>query len=408
MTDFENHDATADPGAFPTVAAAFGHATPAPAHRNWRLPIIIGGAALIVAVALILTFAVFLPSRDAENKFNDAAAAFQQAQTNLLAKVSAAQSVLGYASSDRVDDQDTLITLNNDLQTAAQSTADQVPAMASGASAIKQQASDLQAKADAMTSLVATLQRDITAVQASVLSWATAALTAAIVDANQTYSDYSYGDKTTLSALQDQITQAQAALDGLATADPSTYATTVDDSVTALQTAQANVVAAAPVKCGDVLLPTGVDPMVCKGMPSNAKRVYKDSYFGWYFEMPSKNVACYSDGQDVTCEIGSYTWKTPAALQAACKPAADIGCNDNIFILSMNGKTSLAMFSGCDGPLCYVEHGGDNPIKPTILQYGQVANFTSFACLSASDGVTCWNINNHHGYKMSKSQFLYW
>jgi len=381
---------------------------PAPARRNWRLPVILGAAAVLVAVALILTFAVFLPNRDAEGKFNDAVAAFQQAQSDLSAQVNVAQGVTDYATADTVDDPSTLETLNADLQSAAQSTTVQVPAMAGGASAINQQVGDLQAKTDTMRSLITTLQDDVTAVQASALSWATAALASAISDANQTYSQYSYGDKSSLSALQDQITQSQAVLDGLGNADPSTYATVVQDNTVALQAAQDNVVSAAPTKCGDIILPRGVDPMVCKGMPSNAKTLSGSPYFIWFFQMPSKNVACDSDGSTVICEIQSYSWKTPSDLMTQCQQVgADVACNPNIFLLDLDGSVSLGLFSGCDGPMCFILHG-ETDFKPPTLQYGQVANFKAFACLSASDGVTCWNVKNHHGYKMNKTKFLYW
>jgi len=388
--------------------APAAYVAPAPARRNWRLPVILGGVALLVAVALILTFAVFLPNRAAENKFNDAVAAFQQAQADLTTQVIVAQGVSNYATADTVDDPTTLDKLNADLQNAVQSTTAQVPAMAGGASAINQQVSDLQANTDTMRSLITTLQGDVAAVQASALSWATAALTSAISDANQTYSQYSYGDKTSLSALQDQITQSQAVLDGLSSADPSTYATIVQDNTVALQAAQDNVVSAAPIKCGDIILPRGVDPMVCKGMPSNAKTLSGSPYFVWFFQMPSKNVACDSDGSTVICEIQSYSWKTPTDLMTQCQQVgADVACNQNVFILDVDGSVSLGLFGGCDSPMCFILHGGTD-FKPLTLQYGQVANFKAFACLSASDGVTCWNVKNHHGYKMNKTKFLYW
>ena len=380
---------------------------PYPVRQNHRLAWIIGGGvAVVVAVALVLTFAVFLPNSNADRNFNTAVAAYQQAQSDLAAELSAAQTVAGYSDPSAMDAPDTLDKLNADIQSAEQNTATPAPAMAQSTAQIRQQTSDLQAKTTTMQTQLDALKSDVQAVQSSALAWAKAALTTAVSDANLTYTQYSYSpDTASLSSLQDEITQAQQVLDSLDQADPSTYSSVAQASINSLRNAQAAVVAAAPVKCGDLILPMGVDSMVCGGMPAGARIVTDTPYYGRIFEMPSKNIACYGDGSTVTCEIKNYSFATPSALQTACNNLGpDAPCNQDTFVLWTDGSTSLGNFGGCDGPMCYLYMGG----KATILQYGQTADFSSFACLSASDGVTCWNINNHHGYKINASHFYYW
>jgi len=388
---------------------------PYPARQSHRLAWIIGGGvALIVAVALVLTFAVFLPNSNVDRNFNAAVAAYQQAQTDLAAELSAAQTVAGYSDPGALDAPNTLDKLNADIQGAQQNTTTPAPAMAQSTSEIRQQTSDLQAKTATMQTQLDTIKSDVQAVQASALAWAKAALTTAIADANQTYSQYSYSpDTASLSSLQDQVTQAQQVLDGLDQADPSTYTSVAQASISSLSNAQAAVVAAAPVKCGDLILPMGVDPMVCGGMPAGARTLPKVADSFPMFEMPSHNIACntngYGEPNAVNCQIKNHSWKFPSEFLHQCNIDTDnqfnLACDPSMVILYTDGTVGMAEHS--DTPPWNVATQYYHAKLP-VLQYGQTANFGSAACLSASDGVTCWNINNHHGYKINASHFYYW
>jgi len=382
--------------------------------QSHRLALIIGGGiVMIVAVALILTFTVFLPNSNTERNFTTAVAAYQQAQTDLSTQLSAAQTVAGYSDPGALDSPDVLSKLNTDIQSAQQNTGAPAPPMAKNKSEIRQQTSDLQAKTNTMKTQAGTLQSDVQAVQASALAWAKAALTTAISDANQVYSQYSYSpDTASLNNLQDQINQAQQVLDGLDQADPSTYTSASQASINSLSNAQAAVIAKAPVKCGNIILPLGIDPMVCGGIPASARTfpIVVDSWS--MFEMPSHNIACYSNGYGettaATCEIKNHSWKFPSEFMTQCNIDTDnqfnISCDPNMVILYTDGTVGMGEHS--DTPPWYVTKMYN--VKLPVLQYGQTVSFGSAACLSASDGVTCWNVTNHHGYKMSASHFYYW
>jgi len=398
----------------PIYPPAYDMLAPYPVAKGHRLAwIIVGVVALLVAVALVLTFAVFLPASQAENKFNDAVASFQQKQADLSAKISAAQVVAGYYTADELDNPATLDSLNAAIQSAKPNTTDPVPVMASGTSEINQQTSDLQAKTDAMQTQIDSLTNDSQALQDSALSWAKATLSAAIDDANATYAQYSYSpDQASLNNLLDQITQAGQVLDGLDNTDPSSYASAIQASMNSLSAAQATVAATAPVKCGDVILPYGVDPMVCGGMPPGARTFPLVEGLFRMFEMPSHNIGCYDNGYGisnaVTCEIKSHSWAFPADLWNQCQIETnygwDYGCDASMVLLSTDGTVSVGAH-GDEPPWTYAKAINT---KVPLLQYGQKANFGTAACLSASDGVTCWDIYTHHGFKTNMSAFMHW
>jgi len=160
------------------------------------------------------------------------------------------------------------------------------------------------------------------------------------------------------------------------------------------------------VRCGAVTLPEGVDARACGGIPVGAISTPTLSWYGQMFEMPSHNIGCYTYFGGITCEIGTRTWETPSSFMNDCNHSRSQHeeCNGSLVNISD------------DGTLGVIAHDGSPPwrmakrdkAKILVLQYGETTAFSSVACLSAFDGVTCWDISTHHGFKMSKSTFKYW
>jgi len=391
-------------------------AAPAPAAKQsflestkGRIILIASGAAvvLIVIIALIVNYAVLVPERDVEASFNTAVAAYQQAQADLNTQLTAANITASAFTADTVTDGTTLDSLNAKIQEATASAAQPVPVMASGTSEIQQQVNTLTTATAAMRLQIDDLNVDIGNVQSSGLLWAKSTLTSAIADANNTYSQYSYTTDTgALDALQTQITSAQQVLTSIDQVDPNTVVSVANDALSALSDAQAAVVATAPPHCGDVTLPAGVDPMVCSGLPNNTVTLPGVPGFGGMFQTPSKNIGCYPTGSGVICEVASHSWKMPSTLMAAC--------NDNNTDQLVPCDASILMIDG--GDVSSYAHG-DVPqwadaksqgLTIPSLAYGKVIDYTPAACLSASDGLTCWDTTTYHGFKVSQSKLLYW
>ena len=52
---------------------------------------------------------------------------------------------------------------------------------------------------------------------------------------------------------------------------------------------------------------------------------------------------------------------------------------------------------------------GDNKVTIPTLAYGSTADMAeSVACYSDPDGITCWDVLTHHGFKVSADTFLHW
>jgi len=362
---------------------------------------------LVVVIALVINYAVLVPQRNIEVDFNDSVAAYQQVQTDLNTQLDAAKTTASSFTDDTLTDATTLSSLNDKIQQASAAVAQPVPAMASSTSDIQQQVTTLDNQSQSMHQLIDDLAAGITSVQSSGLLWAKSTLTTAIGSANSTYTQYSYTTDTgALDALQSQIASAGQVLDTIDQVDPNMVVTVTNDAISALTDAQAAVVASAPTHCGDVTLPDGIDPMVCSGMPNTAISLPGVPDWGGMFQMPSANIGCYPTGNGVMCEIASHSWKMPSALMQACQNSdagQQVACDGSIIMLD-------------DGVVGVYAHG-DVPqwqaakmegAKIPTLTYGNVIDYTPAACLSASSGLTCWDVDTHHGFKVSQSKIQYW
>jgi hypothetical protein len=104
------------------------------------------------------------------------------------------------------------------------------------------------------------------------------------------------------------------------------------------------------------------------------------------FKTPTHNIGCSLLGGQARCDIGHHTYALPPRPKS-CPHIVDFG--QGIFV----GK------SGKGRIVC----AGDTARDPSapVLGYGSTDSVGAFACKSASNGVTCTNIHNGHGFFIS-------
>jgi len=212
-------------------------AAPAPVtkpRKNPWLPLLIGGGALIVAIAVVLgvIYGYVLPRRALNASmasFDQAAQAYTDAQTELSTQLAAAQAVTAVVTAEDLEDPTTLDTLATQI-TAAEALVAPAPAPAATAAEIDQQTADLVAKTKPATDAAAALVDAVNAVQQSRISLAVTALTAATQTAQTAYDNSSWIDDDTVRA--DLMAQLNAAF--LAIADPTSLGDNPDAILAAL------------------------------------------------------------------------------------------------------------------------------------------------------------------------------
>ena len=378
-------------------------------RRALVLPLVLGAAVLIVMVALVIMLTVVSPRRAAAASFDAAKTAYNQAQSSLSNAASPAKSIADSADPRQLTDSSTLTTLQSDLATA-DGYAPYTAGAPSRAADIKRQTSALNGQVTVMEGLTTQLADDSKAVQANQTSWAKAAVSDEIANATSIHNADKLADAASRSGLQSAINAAQIALAGFDQADPASVGTTAQQTVQALQAAEQTMQQSqqqnTPAPCGGVTLPDGADQMVCGGMPAGAITVTptQGSYGNTMnvFSMPSGNIGCWSDDGGVACDIGTATWSMPADLQQWCQGD---GCgSSNAMEITASGVVRALMNSGVSD---WTEAKLEGLTMP-VAQYGQVIDFAPIACLSATDGVTCWDTVTHHGFKMAAQILQYW
>ena len=400
--------------------AADEHTTPAADHvptaarpgkrrltRGLKVLIGVGATVVVIVVALAVTLALVLPQRNASSDFTTAASAYTDAQAQLVQTLHDARSTLSNVPDGQVADPGIRNRFDAATANAANLVSAQVPAKADTIAGVAAQVAQLRTDTATLQASQSELQASTQALADSHRTWAQNTLTAAITQAQQAYTASAdlVDDPSVRDALQQQISQAQATVNSLSQASLDTVSGTVTQTTSALNAAVATFQSHARIRCSNgVAPPTGVDPMVCGGVPSGATTPTVNLDYGVYgmFAMPSQNIGCTQHGygtDEVICEIINHSWTLPTSLTDACSP--EMGCED-VGIIA--------------GAVAIVQHGDVPPwanakaAKATIpvLKYGQVADFSPAACLSATDGITCWDTMTHHGFKMSASTFLNW
>jgi hypothetical protein len=167
-----------------------------------------------------------------------------------------------------------------------------------------------------------------------------------------------------------------------------------------------------------VSLPLGVDPRACGPVPVDAERFADDVSGGeWVFygpfTSPSRNIACdtaYSPdngvGNYVSCTIEEYSFIPPPPSPECVKAEVAWAGQDLSVDTEVVAGTCRGDVTGAENAMWEEEHGGGAPVR--VLQYGDLIRQGDIACLSAEDGMTCWNGITGHGFRLSQESQLTW
>jgi len=377
-----------------------------PARRLGRLiGLGLGAVVLVVALALVASFVV--PHVSAATDFNRAVSDFGQAKDNLMRQIDDVAAVGSAYPADQLADASALDRFQAALATARALVQADPPTMAAATPDIRHQADALRDDIAAMETSQAALQVAAGAIQQTHLAWAKTTLTDAIAQAQQAQAAAAgQADPAAQAALEQLIGQAQQALAAVNQANLATLGDLVSQLVGGLGQAALAVQAPPPAPVCGPNLPAGVDPMVCAGLPAGAVSVTVGANPALaVFSMPSLNIGCAVAGTlgaadaPVVCEIVRYSWSLPAELVQPCGG----GCTPLISLVG--GQVAVVNLPSGPAPWSQARSAG---LAVPVLRYGQVADFSPVACLSATDGVTCWDTTTHHGFKMSSDHLVYW
>jgi len=130
------------------------------------------------------------------------------------------------------------------------------------------------------------------------------------------------------------------------------------------------------------------------------------------FRTPSWNIACATEYESFGCMIYEYSYVDPPALRVPC--AGDPGdlCGSNGFridrgLVQLMDRSDVPPWSATcwDLGTC-----GTNYIDTRLpeLRYGQVAVLERYACISAEEGLTCWDTVVGHGFFLSRDSYATW
>ena len=392
----------------PTPAATQKPLPPAHQLKNTRRNLIVIAIIVVVVAAVVTALLVFQPWKSTtgiDQSYTDALSQYQQAQTALTQKITDAQALSSVQA--RVADPAVLDQLSSAISDAKSKVAPP-PAEAENRRQIEDQTAQLTSQAQACNEAVTSLNDNMLAVAASRIQYATDQLNQAVASA-QLVLDQSAGtaDESARSALAIAISRTHAIINGLATADPSTFAATITEQQASLDQASQVVLGTQGMSCDGVEIPVGINPIVCQSMPAAAQQTMTSGGVETYaeFSMPSGNVGCTEDPNTdaVICEIINKTWTLPAELVAQC-PSNGGSC----LFVEAGIKDGAVTTIGHADPGLWVNNVGDPSMTVPTLAYGQVADFSPVACLSNEHGVVCWDTTTHHGFQMNSDWFLYW
>jgi len=130
------------------------------------------------------------------------------------------------------------------------------------------------------------------------------------------------------------------------------------------------------------------------------------------FRTPSWNIACATEYESFGCMIYEYNYVDPPELRVPCSGDPGDLCGSNGFridrgFVQLMDRSDIPPWSATcwDLGTC-----GANYIdtRLPVLEYGQVAALERYACISAEDGLTCWDTVTGHGFFVSRDAYATW
>lgn len=144
------------------------------------------------------------------------------------------------------------------------------------------------------------------------------------------------------------------------------------------------------------MVPSKVTSAVCGGAPAGASAVKDNSTWdaAFYFAAPSGNLRCVWSRTGLGCSLLVYDFDGPS------KPSdCDLGWDPSVVWLMAEVEAGTCTSERLDA---WYQDGIPK------LAYGKSYARGRWACLSAKDGMTCWNTVTHHGFKLSREAELTW
>jgi hypothetical protein len=108
-----------------------------------------------------------------------------------------------------------------------------------------------------------------------------------------------------------------------------------------------------------------------------------------FFSTPSKNIGCHLSAQAVRCDIQQKDWEPTPEPKSCKRSGLDYG--HGIVLEPDHAEFVCA---------------GDTTLgAPGTLGYGEAAQRGALRCESEEDGMTCSNVENGHGFFLSRQSF---
>ena len=165
--------------------------------------------------------------------------------------------------------------------------------------------------------------------------------------------------------------------------------------------------------------PTGVTKAVCGGAPADAipAPTGKDEIYPQSFRTPSGNIVCAlnqpgKNGVDelvpnsIACDIKQYDFSVSTTVPQDRREECTLGTG----LLAFSGEM-MYLGDTAEKGRCVTENDtgiSQNDQNFPTVDYETTIVGGKIACTSAEDGLTCWNTQTHHGFKLSRSAQLVW
>jgi hypothetical protein len=388
----------------------------------------LGMAILIVGLCVVLVlgaaaagyFLWWKPRHDAENTLAEAqlqytttVASYNDDQDELQKAIDEANAFLDLAEPEDVGDADLLTDLR-DAVDAAEPLIVAAPEMATDAQAIQNQVRDLTEMQKQTNAATKDVRDKFDKATDAFVKKASDTLQEAIEAAQKQLSsaESKPGVSQEVQALEDAVSDALEAVDTLKDIELDQVFATVDKNVAALSEATKALEEAVANSCGGVDLPDGVTDLVCGGMPSGATTPRVTTAYGEdiQFSASSGNIGCTANAYtfQVICEITKRDWTMPPEILSGCLASGGPGatCKGDL-ALAVIMVARVSAYQTSDVPP-WAANKIQKYTIPTLAVGASADMAESVACYSAKDGVTCWDIESHHGFKISQDKFLHW